>query len=366
MAVLLFFVFGGVVAASLPAIIGGLSILASLGIMRADRGIHPGALLRPAGGDPDRLGIAIDYGLFIVSRFREDRRGLRHRGGGAPHRDDLRENRGVLRGDHRPPRHCRCCCSPGILKSITYAIIASVMMAAILSITVLAAILAILGPNVDALGVRTLLRVPFLANWSFSRKIIDWVAERTQKTKTREEVENGFWGKLVNRVMKRPILFAGPIVILMILLIIPLGKLSSAASARSTCPEQLRATGTGGVRQDLPRFPHRTADAGDPKSDDGEPVTDQQVAGSAIRPWHSTASPIPTTTRMRCGRNALPRRRLQRSLGPGDPERAGEPQRCRQEDLRTAIHHPAEGLGGVGGTPPSNRTASTACSPNCR
>ena len=53
----------------------------------------------------------------------------------------------------------------GFLKSITYAIIASVMLAAILSITVLAAALAILGPNVDALGVRTLLRVPFLRNW---------------------------------------------------------------------------------------------------------------------------------------------------------------------------------------------------------
>ncbi len=57
----------------------------------------------------------------------------------------------------------------GFLKSITYAIIASVMLAAILSITVLAAVLAILGPNVDALGVRTLLRVPFLRNWTFSR-----------------------------------------------------------------------------------------------------------------------------------------------------------------------------------------------------
>ena len=56
----------------------------------------------------------------------------------------------------------------GFLKSITYAIIASVMLAAILSITVLAAALAILGPHVDALGVRTLLRVPFLRNWKFS------------------------------------------------------------------------------------------------------------------------------------------------------------------------------------------------------
>jgi RND superfamily putative drug exporter len=43
----------------------------------------------------------------------------------------------------------------GFLKSITYAIIASVLLAAFLSITVLPAALGVLGTNVDALGVRT-------------------------------------------------------------------------------------------------------------------------------------------------------------------------------------------------------------------
>ena len=78
------------------------------------------------------------------------------------------------------------------------------MLSAILSITVLPAALAILGTNVDALGVRTLLRVPFLRNWKPTNWWLNWLAEKTQKTKTREEVEKGFWGKLVNRVMKRP------------------------------------------------------------------------------------------------------------------------------------------------------------------
>ena len=91
--------------------------------------------------------------------------------------------------------------------------IASVTLAAILSITVLPAILGMLGPNVDALNVRTLLRVPFLRNWPVSNRIINWLGDRTQKTKTSEEIENGFWGKLADRVMKRPILFAAPIII---------------------------------------------------------------------------------------------------------------------------------------------------------
>lgn len=42
------------------------------------------------------------------------------------------------------------------------------MLSAILSITVLPACLGILGKHVDALGVRTLFRVPFLANWKIS------------------------------------------------------------------------------------------------------------------------------------------------------------------------------------------------------
>ena len=74
------------------------------------------------------------------------------------------------------------------------------------------------------------------ATTEFTRRIIDWFAERTQKTKTREEVENGFWGKLVNRVMKRPVLFAVPILVLMILLIIPLGQLALGGISEKYLP----------------------------------------------------------------------------------------------------------------------------------
>jgi len=74
----------------------------------------------------------------------------------------------------------------GFLKSLTYAVIAAVMLSAILSITILPAVLGILGHHVDALGVRTLLRVPFLANWKPSRVYLNWLAGLLQKTKTRE------------------------------------------------------------------------------------------------------------------------------------------------------------------------------------
>lgn len=238
-AIVLFFVFGGVVAASLPVIVGGLSIVGSLGILR---------LVIAITGEPMHyfaqpvvtligLGIAIDYGLFVVSRFREEvaegydteiavRRTVQTAGRTVTFSAVLIV--ASLAGLLLFPQ--------GFLKSLTYAGIASVSLSALLSITVLPAALGILGRNVDALGVRTLYRIPLLRNTQFTRRIIDWFADRTQKTKTREEVENGFWGKLVNRVMKRPVLYAAPILILMILLIIPLGQLALGGISEKYLP----------------------------------------------------------------------------------------------------------------------------------
>ena len=278
-AVLLFFVFGGVIAASLPAIIGGLSIMGALGIMRLVSDFAPVHFFAQPVVTLIGLGIAIDYGLFIVSRFREEiaegydteaavRRTIMTAG------RTIVFSAVIIVASSLP----LLLFPQGFLKSITYALIASVMLSAILSVSVLAAILGILGPNVDALGVSTLLRIPFLRNWSVSRAIITWLAAKTQKTKTREDVENGFWGKLVNRVMKRPILFAFPIVVIMVLMIIPLGKLSLGGISEKYLPPD------NSVRQAQQEFDKifpgfRT----EPitlvmKSTNGQPVTDAQVA----------------------------------------------------------------------------------------
>ncbi|MFL6088462.1 MAG: MMPL family transporter, partial [Mycobacterium sp.] len=71
-AVVLFFVFGGVVAAFLPAMVGGLSIAGSLGIMRLIAISGPVHYFAQPVVTLIGLGIAIDYGLFVVSRFREE------------------------------------------------------------------------------------------------------------------------------------------------------------------------------------------------------------------------------------------------------------------------------------------------------
>jgi uncharacterized membrane protein YdfJ with MMPL/SSD domain len=285
-AVVLFFVFGGVVAAFLPAMVGGLSIAGSLGIMRLvaiDGPVHYFAqpVVTLIG-----LGIAIDYGLFVVSRFREEI--------AEAYDTETAVRRAVMTAGRTVMFSAVLIVASaaglllfpqGFLRSLTYAMIASVMLSAILSITVLPACLGLLGRHVDDLGVYSFLRVPFFRNWKPTNWWLHWLGARVQKTKTREEVENGFWGKLVNRVMKRPIVFAAAIVTVMIWLIVPLGNLSLGGISEKYLPP------TNSVRQAqqefdqiFPGFRTETLTLV-VHSNDGRPVSDaeiQHVRGKAM------------------------------------------------------------------------------------
>src|SRR5215472_13220746 len=71
-AILLLIVFGSVVAASLPLLIGGIAIMGAFAILRAiagwtDVSVYAVNVVTMLG-----LGLAIDYALFIVTRFREE------------------------------------------------------------------------------------------------------------------------------------------------------------------------------------------------------------------------------------------------------------------------------------------------------
>ncbi len=277
--VLLFFVFGGVVAAFLPGIIGGLTIAGALGIMRLTALSVPVHYFAQPVVTLIGLGIAIDYGLFIVSRFREEI---------AEGYDTETAVRRTVVTAGRTIAFSSVLISAsvgglllfpqGFLKSLTYAMIASVTLAALLSITVLPAILGMLGPNVDALTVRTLLRVPFLRDWEFSNRFINWLGDKLQKTKTTAEVENGFWGKLADRVMKRPLLFAVPIIVGLIVLILPLGNLALGGISEKYLPPD------NSVRQAQEEF-DRTFPGFrvEPitlvmQSTNGQPISDAEVA----------------------------------------------------------------------------------------
>lgn len=213
-AVMLFFIFGGVVAACLPVLIGGLTIAGSLGIMNiiaqlTELNIFAQSVVTLIG-----LGIAIDYGLFIVSRFREElAEGYETKA--AVRRTVMTAGQTVAFSATIIVAAIACLLMmpQGFLKSVAYGAIFSVSLAALLSITVLPAILSILGPRIDAFG------LPFL-----------------RRTKSKQEVEDGFWGRLAGWVMRHPVATAVPTVLLLLVLTIPIGGIKFGGISEAYLP----------------------------------------------------------------------------------------------------------------------------------
>ncbi|MFE1594113.1 MMPL family transporter [Nocardia sp. NPDC058705] len=203
-AVLLFFIFGGVVAAALPLIVGGLTMVGASGIVRSftyftevNSFVAPVVSMIGAG-------LAIDYGLFVVSRFREEL-AEGHDSAAAVRRTMTTAGRTVVFSATMIIASAggMLLFPQGFLKSIAYGAIATVSLAALTAITLLPAMLAILGARVDM--------------WGF---------ERLRRTKSAHEVENGFWGRSTGWVMKHPVKVAGILVVILVLLILPARNLA--------------------------------------------------------------------------------------------------------------------------------------------
>ncbi|MDK8364088.1 MMPL family transporter [Corynebacterium sp. UMB10119B.1] len=154
-AIILLFVFGGVIAAAMPLIVGILSIIGSLSLLSIlaqfqQVNIFSQSIITLLG-----LGLAIDYGLFMVSRFREELdRGVSTEEAVAATTTTAGKTVffsalmvGVaLSGLLMFPQ--------AFLKSVAYGAISAVMLAAVISVTMLPALFGMLGPNIDKWSVR--------------------------------------------------------------------------------------------------------------------------------------------------------------------------------------------------------------------
>jgi trehalose monomycolate/heme transporter len=193
--VLLTIVFGSVAAASLPLAVGALAILGSFIALRVisfgtDVSVFAVNIVTILG-----LGLAIDYGLFMVSRYREE---LRR---GVPSSDAVVKTMATAGRTVAVSAVTVAVSLAGLLlfpqtflKSMSYGGISAVLVAALAALTVLPALLAVLGPRVDALAVR---RRRAIGN------------------------DRGLWSRWANAVMRRPILFALPVVAVLLLLATP-------------------------------------------------------------------------------------------------------------------------------------------------
>ena len=104
--VILIFAFGTLVAAGVPVLIGGASVLTTLAALYFIAGFYDMSVFTLTLSTMLGLGLGIDYALFFVSRFREELEDYSDRGGRAAHGGDCRTVH-LLLGDCGPDRALR-------------------------------------------------------------------------------------------------------------------------------------------------------------------------------------------------------------------------------------------------------------------
>ena len=192
---LLVIVFGSIVAAGLPIGIGVLSIIGTFLVLRLLAEVTTVSIFALNLTTAMGLGLAIDYSLFVVSRFREELgRGLEP--GPAVVRTLNTAGRTVVFSAATVAASLAAMLvfPMAFLRSFAYAGIAVVAMAALISVVVLPAALAAIGHRID--------------KWSLFRRHPKPVGE-------------GFWHRVAMTVMRRPIVIGGSVVALLIVLGLP-------------------------------------------------------------------------------------------------------------------------------------------------
>ncbi|NLD75135.1 MAG: MMPL family transporter [Acidimicrobiales bacterium] len=194
--VLLLFIFRGVVAAALPLAIGALSVVGGLLVLLVVNSFTQVSVFALNLTTAMGLGLAIDYSLFMVSRFREELRD--HEPDEAVRRTVATAGRTVLFSALTVAIALSALLLFNIsfLRSFAYAGLAVATLSGIYAIVVLPAILGGLGHRVDALPVGR-------------RRGVEAV-----------DVSDGFWHRMSTFVMRRPV----PIMVVVIGFLLVLGS----------------------------------------------------------------------------------------------------------------------------------------------
>ena len=309
---LLVLVFASAVAGILPLAVGGFAIVGTLLVLRVlaevtDVSIYALNLTTALG-----LGLAIDYSLFIVSRYREELRAGRDPG------DALVV---TMRTAGRTVLFSAATVAVSLLallvfplyflRSFGYAGIAVVALAAVGALVVLPALLAVLGRRVDRL------RLPI-----------------GRRRATAREPGTGFWHRIATWVMRRPVPIALAVVAFLVLLGTPFLGVRFGLPDDRVLPAERR--GPPGGRRDPGQLRHRRV---------------QRPLGG--RPRHRRPEGPP-------GRH----RRLRRRPVPAGRGRAG-----RRPHRHLRRRRPAPGPAARRATPPSRRRRGASpppTAPGCR
>ena len=196
--VLMMLVFGSLVAAGLPVVIGALSIVGSLGLLALLSVVTPVSNYALNVTTILGLALAIDYSLLVLTRFREERTR------GQTLDDAIIES---VRTAGRTVVFSATAVALSVLallafpmmflRSIAFACVGVILLATVCAVVVMPAMLRILGSRVDSLNVR--------------RAILRLFGRRAPAEARAEE--DGFWFRISRLVMRRPVVMGGAVLI---------------------------------------------------------------------------------------------------------------------------------------------------------
>lgn len=178
---ILVLVFGGLLTAALPVLVGMLTVVGSLGAIGLIARCTEVSVFAMNVGSLLGLGLAIDYGLFMISRYREEL------AAGHPGPEAVTRTMGTAGRTVAFSALLLACAFAGTfafpqtaLRSLGFGAIAAVIIAAALSLTVLPAAMLLLGSRIG--------------KWT-------WRSDAFERGNRRAE---HFWGQVVTRVLDRP------------------------------------------------------------------------------------------------------------------------------------------------------------------
>jgi RND superfamily putative drug exporter len=225
-------IFGSLVAALLPLSVGVVAVLGTfviLTLMAQLTEVSVFALNLTTGLG---LGLAIDYSLFVVSRYREElARGVSSAVAIGRTMQTAGRTVAFSAGTVAIALLTLAIFPMAYLRSFAYAGIAVVVLAAIAAIVVLPAVLTILGPRV----------------------------ENGRVFKVRDHADGGFWGRQSYRVMRRPVPYIVGVTAVLLLLAVPFfGVVAGLPDDRVVPPSVSSRAATDQIRA---HFASREADA---------------------------------------------------------------------------------------------------------
>jgi putative drug exporter of the RND superfamily len=236
MLLLMLLVFRGLLAAALPVLVGVISMMGTLALLRGLTEFMDVSVF--ALNVTTALGFAmgVDFSLFVVSRFREELAG----GASVPDAVAASVRKAgrivVFSAAISIMTFAGMLVFPlGFLRSIALAAIAVMALAAVVALTVLPALLAVFGRNIDRFD-------PFVR------------LRRSRDVLGRE----GFWHRTATLVMRRPVLVALPVVAVLLLLASPFRDAAFSLGDDRLLPTTAPAyQATEAWRTDFPTAPTR-------------------------------------------------------------------------------------------------------------